>query len=269
MAPVDQLRGVKSARRVADILELVASAPAGMQLADISRALGIPRSSTHALLIDMTHSRLLETRPESSPPVYRIGLLTFEVGSAFLRHLNLAEEARVVVDRLAAATSENAHLAILDGTDVIYVAKAESTNAMRVASFVGMRVPAHATSVGKVLLAELDPAELLSRYRTQPIKPLTPKTKTRMADIVAELRRVPRDGYALNDEESTVGLQCVAAPVRDASARVVAALSVCVPTVRMAGHDLTDFIGVVREHAEDLSRRLGASPVEVARPRSR
>lgn len=259
-------RQVKSARRTAQILELVASTPSGMSLADVARALGLPRSSAHALLSDMTESRLLEAKPSSASPRYRIGLLTFQSGSAFLRQRNLADEARTIVERLAARTDENAHLAILDGRDIIYIAKGETTNAMRVASYVGLRIPAHATAVGKVLLAQLDASAVLDLYAGRTLEAMTPRTTTRLHELLGELRSVATDGFAFDDEESTSGLQCLAVPVHDASGQCVAALSVSVPTMRMVGLDRSALLGVVQGHADELSARLGAVPARL-RPR--
>jgi IclR family KDG regulon transcriptional repressor len=257
-------RPVKSATRVARILELVASATEGVQLADVARGLGIPRSSAHALLVDLTHSRLLDVQPGSNPPRYQVGLLAFEVGSAFLRQRNLADEARLIVDRLAAETDENAHLAIRDGRDIMYIAKAESTNAMRVASYVGLRIPAHATAVGKVLLSQLETTQVLELFRSTPPRALTNRTKTRLDEIIAELQTVRENGYAFDDEESTVGLQCVGVPVFDASGACVAGLSVSIPTIRMAERDQSALVSLVRDHADALSHRLGAAHIRRA-----
>lgn len=252
-------RRVKSAQRVAQILEIVASAPDGLQLADVARALGIPRSSAHALLLDMTRSRLLEVKPDSEPPRYQVGLLAFEVGSAFLRQRSLSDEARTIVERLAVACDENAHLAILDGTDVIYVAKAESTSAMRVASHVGLRVPAHATAVGKVLLAAKGPSEVIDLYRAEPPRALTARTVTKLDELLTELRAVAAQGWAFDDEESTPGLQCLAVPVQDATGACVAGLSVSIPTMRMIQIDRDALLATISEHGEALSMRLGGN----------
>lgn len=258
--PTLSRRRVKSAYRVARILELVASVSESLQLADIATVLGVPRSSAHALLNDMTESRLLEVVAGSDPPRYRVGLLAFEVGSAFLRQRNLADEARAIVDRLAATCDENAHLGILDGRDVIYAAKAESSNAIRVASYVGLRIPAHATAVGKVLLAAFDPTEVIALYRSRPPETLTAKTKTRLDDILAELRTVAAEGWAFDDEESTPLLNCLAVPVHDVSGQCVAGLSVSIPTMRMADWDRGELLAIVRQHADMLSMRLGTMP---------
>ena len=261
-SPTADRRRVKSAERVADILQLVARTANGLQLADVARALGIPRSSAHALLMDMTQSRLLEAKPGSEQTRYQIGLLAFEVGSAFLRQRNLSDEARIVVDRLAATCDENSHLAILDGREVMYVAKAESSNAVRVASYVGLRIPAHATAVGKVLLAHRRTEDVVALYRSRPPEALTARTMTKLDEILIELRKVDSAGYAFDDEESTPGLQCLAVPIFDSHGTCVAALSLSAPTIRMSHLNRAALLEVIHEHGDALSRRLGGMRVQ-------
>lgn len=250
---------MKSAQRVAEILKLVGSGSAGLTLADVARALGLPRSSAHALLVDMSRSGLLEVRPGSEPPRYEVGLLVFEVGSAFLRQRNLADEAQLVVDRLAETCDENAHLAVLDGRDVIYLAKAESTNAIRVASYVGRRLPANATALGKVLLAHLDTEDVIALYRSRPPEALTDRTISKLDELLVELRRVRADGFAFDDEECEPKIQCLAVPVFDSRGMCVAALSISIPMIRMTQLDRTVLYETVQEHADALSLRLGGA----------
>lgn len=247
---------VKSAKRVADILALLSENPHGMSLTEIATALSVPRSSTHGLLRQMCQSRLLEQVGDTQPS-YRIGILAFEVGSAFLLQRDLTEEARRVSFDVSARLNETVHIAILDGTDIVYVAKAESDQAMRVVSAVGRRLPAHATAVGRVLLSDLGDTELLQRYTEEELPALTPKTIPTRAALVSELRIVREQGFAFDDEESTPGLQCLAVPVRDARGTHVAGLSVSIPTVRMLNHDRAALLAILRSASDEMSLRLG------------
>lgn len=248
---------VKSAARVADVLRLLASETSGMSLADIIGALDLPRSSTYALLTDMVASRLLEESSSAGVRTYRIGIGAFEVGMAFLRQRSLAGEADSVVRRLASRFDETAHLAVLDNTDVVYVAKAESSHAMRVASSVGARFPAHATGVGKVLLAQLDLAEFARLYPHEDLPALTPTTVLSREQLLSELAEIRQNGFAFDDEESTSGLQCLAVPVLGPGGAGVAALSLSVPTIRMAKMNRELVLAELIQSGQDISRQLG------------
>ena len=253
----DTSRRVKSASRVAEILRTLASTNGGMTLADVARELKLPRSSTYALLTDLVTSRLVEEDASSPVRMYRIGVVAFEVGMAFLRQRSLTQEAAAVVEGVAAHFDETAHLAILDGPEVVYVAKAESSHAMRVASAVGARFPAHGTGVGKVLLAFLDPERLGTLYPDAQLPAMTPHTVKSKQQLLAELAKIRDAGYAFDDEESTLGLQCLAVPVCGQAGDCVAALSVSVPTVRMARIDKKDLLDVLLRSSQQLSKQLG------------
>lgn len=250
---------VKSAHRVALVLKLLASSDDPIALARIARTLGIPRSSTHALLRELVTTGLVEVTGESMPS-YRVGLATFEIGNAFLRQRRLADEARSVVASLSARIDETVHLAILDWTDIVYIAKEDSSQAMRVASSIGGRLPAHATAVGRVLLADLSSEELAHRYPSPSLPSLTPKTTSDRNALLFKVQGTRESGFAFDDEESTPGLQCLAAPVYDYRGTCVAALSVSIPTVRMQTWDQRALLTIVREHAARLSSTLGARP---------
>lgn len=248
---------VKSARRVALILRLLAACPQGLSLAEVVRRLQIPRSSTTALLRDLVQTQLVETAHGPRGPVFRIGILAFEVGSAYLSQRDLNDEAREVVHQISASLIETAHLAVLDGSDVVYVAKAESNRTMRVGSAVGRRLPAHATAVGKALLAYLDPAEFLIRYPNDGLRIMTARTIPDRSLLQAELNRVRERGFAFDDEESTPDIQCLAVPVFGSDGRVVAALSLSIPTVRMARLDQSKLLAGLCDARDEMSRRLG------------
>lgn len=254
---------VKSARRVGEILSFLAASESPRSLSAASTELGIPRSSTHALLKELVASRLVERVDAIGPPTYRIGIRSFEIGSAFLRQRNLGEEGREVVARLSRVIDDTAHLATLDGPDIMYIAKAESSQSMRVVSAIGSRLPAQATATGRVQLAYLTPEEL-EVLLPDPLPALTAKTTTSRNDLMLSLEHVREQEWAFDDEESTPGLQCLAAPVFDHTERCVAGLSVSLPTFRMQAWDLDGLLGIVKEHSEILSSELGSRRVTSA-----
>lgn len=249
---------VKSADRSLDVLELLADCRDGLTLSEVCEALGWPKSSTLALLRTLRRRDYLAdgTRPRS----YRLGSRVGWLGTAYLAGIDLVRDGQDVVHIVSRRCDETVHLATLDGVDVLYVAKEEGTGQVRMVSAVGRRIPAHGTGVGKMLLSGLTTEELARRFPTgAALAALTPTTITDAAAFLAELAATRSRGYAVDDGESTVGLRCLAAPVFDASGRMVAAMSVSVPSPRFSPERSAWLLDVIRDGAAMLSRRLGAT----------
>jgi IclR family pca regulon transcriptional regulator len=149
-----------------------------------------------------------------------------ELGYAYLSSLSLPELAEPHLERLAAEVRESSSVSVLDGDDIVYVARVPTSRIMRVAINVGTRFPAHATSMGRVQLAALTDAELDAYLDRVELRPLTANTLTDPAKLRAELARIRAQGWALVDQELEEGLRSVAAPIRDRTGRVVAAVNV-------------------------------------------
>jgi IclR family pca regulon transcriptional regulator len=149
-----------------------------------------------------------------------------ELGYAYLSSLSLPELAEPHLERLAAEVRESSSVSVLDGDDIIYVARVPTSRIMRVAINVGTRFPAHATSMGRVQLAALEDADLDAYLDRVELRPLTANTLTDPAQLRAELGRIRAQGWALVDQELEEGLRSVAAPIRDRTGRVVAAVNV-------------------------------------------
>ncbi len=251
-----QPEGVKSALRVLDIFELLAHQPDGLSLSAISSELAIPKSSAHGLINTLlARGYLREGRQERT---YRLGARLFELGSGYMAGTDLLTDGQEVVREMARACDETVHLAILDGNEVLYVAKEEGTNTIRMVSAVGKRFPAHGTGVGKMMLSALPDEELDRLYPSgRPMEPITPDTITDPATLRHELAEIRMRGYATDFEESTPGLSCIAAPVFDSNNQVVAAISVSVPTVRFTAERQAELRTLVQQGAGQLSRILG------------
>lgn len=248
--------GVKSAVRVLEIFELLASHPHGMSLSQICAALGLPKSSGHALLITLGERGYL--RAGRHERTYRLGPALFEIGSAYIASNDLVGDGQAILEETARTCDETVHLAVLDGNDVLYVAKEEGTRTIRMVSSVGQRFPAHGTGVGKMLLSALDDAALAERFPDDTaLKALTPYTITDPQLFRAELEAIRARGYAFDYEESTLGLCCVAAAVYDASSSMVGAMSISVPSVRFESARHDELLALVRSQTERLSTILG------------
>lgn len=256
MNQTGQTEGVKSASRVLDIFELLAQHHDGCSLSKIATRLTIPKSSAHGLIATlMSRGYLREGRHDRT---YRLGPRLFELGSEYVAGTDLITDGQEVVREVARSCDETVHLAILDGVEVVYVAKEEGTNTIRMVSAVGKRFPAYGTSVGKMLLAALPAAELDRLYPPQqPLLPITPRTIVDPVAFRRELAETRQRSYATDFEESTPGLCCIAAPIYGSDEAVVAAISVSVPTVRFTAERQTQLRLLVQQGADRLSRTLG------------
>jgi len=254
-------RNVPALNRGLDILELFLDG-AELSAPDVAQRLGLPRTSVHELLATLAERAYLA--PVDAFPVrYRLGTRVVQLGAAFSNQLDVIQEATVVARQVAAATDETANVGILDGVQVVYVVKVESSRPVRMVSAVGRRLPAHCTSLGKVLLAALSERVLADRIPADgTLSAMTPYSITSAKLLHEQLLTVRRDGLAVEERESDQDVCCVAAPVRDHTGDVVAALSVSAPIMRRTPQLWQDWAGQARLGAAQLSARLGHRPSE-------
>ena len=228
-----------------------------MGISALALRLGLAKSTVHRLATTLVEYDILEQNRETGK--YRLGLALFELGTLVRRKMDVMNEAQGQIHALADLTGETVQLAILDHLSVLYIRIRESRQAVRMSSGLGSRAPAHATSVGKVLLA-FRSAETVGQVIENGLPRYTPNTITEPAALTAELASIRARGHAIDDEEIEVGLRCVAAPIRDHSGRVIAAISVAAPVQRMTRKIVQHTIPHVVASADAISRRLGYMP---------
>ena len=259
---------LSSVQNAARLLKELGSGDGGLGVSELSRRLGLGKSTVHRLLATLTAERILEHEPATG--TYRLGLVVYELGARVSMHRVLHDAATTIIEELRNATRETVQVAVLDGREVVYVERLESPHTLRLFGRIGHRMPAHSTSTGKVLLAFL-PKErlevLLSRW---PLERLTPQTITGQAQLRAELAQVRARGWAENLGESEVGVSSVAAPIRNARGEVIAAVSAAGPTMRVSGDSLRGFfLASVVNAGDAISARLGYRPDRRVREGSR
>ncbi len=197
-----------------------------LSLAELGRRTGLAKATLHRVAADLVAARLLD-RVERG---YRLGGQLFELGMRASLERRTLEVAIPFMQDLYQRTQEVVHLGILDGTEVMYVEKIGGHRQASAPSRIGGRMPLYCTGIGKALLA-FGGSDLLGAVVDAGLERSTPRTIVAPGLLRAELRRVVRDGVAYEHEESTVGIACVAAPVRDGDA-VIAAISVTGPVTR-------------------------------------
>ncbi|MGW4275868.1 IclR family transcriptional regulator [Streptomyces seoulensis] len=250
-------RLVPAVTRALDILELFLDGDGTLSAPDIVRRLGLPRTTVHELVTTLAARKYI-VQVTGQPGRYRLGVRPYQLGSRYAEDLDLAAEGRQVARAVAETCDETVHVAILEDADVIYIAKVDSTHAVRMVSAAGRRLPAHCTSVGKMLLASLPEHELAARVPDGAELPaMTPDSITDPAALRAALTEIRRRGVAVERRESNPDVSCVAAPVRDRTGAVVAALSVSVPMIRWSEERRAELERLAVEGAADLSERLG------------
>lgn len=245
---------VKSATRVLDLLEVLAVAPEALTLSALARRLAIPKSSALALLATLT-KRGYVTREGGH--LYRLTASAAARGWVGGPYAGLLAAAAPVMRALVEETKETAFLATLtpDG-HVQYLDKVVSPQVVRYDRETTCLGPAHATSLGKVMLAFLPEQEVIEKLRRLGLPRLTDRTVTSLPALLDELRRIRTAGVTVNVDERAVGASGVAAPIRSGSGHVVAALNISAPTVRF--HRVRPkLIRAVVQGASDISRQLG------------
>ncbi|SCK40291.1 IclR family transcriptional regulator [Streptomyces sp. WMMB 322] len=250
-------RLVPAVTRALDVLELFLDCEGTLSAPEITRRLQLPRTTVHELVTTLTARSYLE-QPPDQPGRYRLGVRGYQLGSRYAEQLDLAAEGQRVARSVADTCDETVHVAILEGRDVIYIAKVDSTHAVRMVSAAGRRLPAHCTSVGKMLLASLSEEELEATLAEGgPLVAMTPDSITSPRELRKALADVRERGVAVEQQESNPDVSCVAAPVRDSGGKVVAALSISVPNVRWSDERRGELEGLAVKGAAELSGRLG------------
>ncbi|UFQ19155.1 MULTISPECIES: IclR family transcriptional regulator [Streptomyces] len=249
-------RLVPAVTRSLDILELFLEGDGTLSAPEVTRKLQLPRTTVHELLTTLAARSYLTQIPDQ-PGRYRLGVRTYQLGSRYAEQLDLAAEGQQVAREVAETCDETVHVAILEDTDVIYIAKVDSTHAVRMVSAAGRRLPAHCTSVGKMLLASLPQPELEARLQGREFTAMTPASITDPDELAAALAEIRERGIAVEHRESNPDVSCVAAPVRDSAGRVVAALSISVPMIRWSEERERELADLAAKGAGDLSVRLG------------
>lgn len=243
------VRDVKSAGRAVDVLELLAASPYRLTLSELQRALGVPKSSLHGLLQTLVARGWLQTNARGTS--YGIGLRALRVGAAYLDRDATVRAAGPLLARVLRQVDETVHLARLDGPDIVYLSSRESSHHLRSTSRIGQRLPAHATALGKALLADRTPAEV-DRLLPETLRALTADTIVDPAALRTELAAIRVRGWSMERGQAVVGLCCIAVAV-PSSTPAVDAISCSVPQARFSDDHVRQIVESLVRAAEELA----------------
>lgn len=236
------------------ILESFGAERAQQSLADISRRLGIPKASALRHLAALESAGYVVRHPGN---IYALGARVLEPARAYLKHNELISSARPILDALAVKTGETAHLGVLQGPHVIYVAIAESPQRVRAYVQQGDRIPAHAVASGKAILA-FSSGDAVAQVLSAGLERLSAHTITSAEAFQADLERTRARGFGLNLGEWIEEVSAAAAPIFSHSGDVVGAIGVAGPKTRLTSEKMDEIGTIVLRHADRLSARLGA-----------
>jgi IclR family acetate operon transcriptional repressor len=247
---------VQALDRALRVLKVLAEGE-GMSLTELAEAAGQAPATVYRVLSTFAAHGIVEVQPATQ--LWFVGQEAFRIGSAFLGRSSLVEQARAVMHELMAATGETANLAIADGGQVVFISQVETQEPIRAFFRPGTRGPIHASGIGKALLAYY-PTEAVDRIvREQGLAAFTPRTITDRDRLLREMAETRARGWAVDDEERTEGMRCIAAPIFNEFREAIAGVSISGPSARMARAGGDGFGPQVRAAADQITRAIGGT----------
>lgn len=222
--------------------------------AELSRRLDLPRASVFRMLQTLEQCGFVERTDDGVG--YKLGLAVLRLGFEYLASMELTEYGRPVIEELRDRCGYSAHIVVRDGREVVFIAKAAGRSALFQSIQVGARLPAHATVLGRLLLANLDKAALSALYRQTTLRAYTSKTPTTITQLLALIEQDKLKGYGVSMGGFETGISTIAAPVFNDRGEVTAAVSISVPQQRIQDDALAPLVEQVKEAAAHLTHRI-------------
>ena len=246
---------VQSLTRGLSILEALANGGTGLTLTDVAQRVQLPTSTTHRLL--STLARMDYVYQAGDLGLWYVGLQAFTVGTTFLANRDFVAQSHASLHRLMEQAGETANLAILDGTEAVFIAQVQCHEMMRTLVKLGSRVPLHASGVGKALFAALSDEQIDAILKVRGLPRITENTIVVPETMWAALRVIRQRGYSFDDEEHARSTRCVGAAIYDEHAEPLGAISIAGPSTRLADERVRQLGPIVAHIAEELTRHLG------------
>jgi IclR family acetate operon transcriptional repressor len=246
---------IKSLDRAMAVFEHLSTTP-GATLSELAADTDQSPATTYRILVTLEARGLVEFDP--APQLWHIGPHAFLIGARFLRRTSLVERARPVLRQLMERTGETANLGIAREGHVLFVSQVETHASIRAFFPPGTLSPMHASGIGKALLAQMSVDGRARALEAGGLERFTTRTLVDPDAIEADMALTRQRGYAIDDEEKTEGMRCIAAPVLDLHGEVVAGISVSGPSSRVSDAEIPKLAAAVREAAAALSSALGA-----------
>lgn len=252
---------IQNVTRALQVLFTFSSNQHEWSLDQLASELEVNKTSLLRILRTLESERFLLRRDQ----LYRLGPKVLDLANVYLSTLSIHRVAQTHMEALARACQQTISLAILEQTEVVYIAIEQTQREVGIQSEIGGRHPAHATALGKVMLADLSDEKVLELYAGVTLQRLTHRTIVDLDQLLTRLQEVRAEGFAVDDEERGIGIRCVAAPIHDRSGAVIAGLSLAGPIFHMTDDILPSYRNALLSATREISRELGYSePQEMA-----
>jgi IclR family transcriptional regulator, acetate operon repressor len=255
--PKPEQTTVQALDRALTILKTLAGAE-GLSLTELAEASGQSTATVYRVLCTYQSHGYVELDPRRQ--LWFVGSEAFRIGSTFLGRTNLVERGRPILRELMVATGETANLAIPDGADVVFVSQVETHEPIRAFFRPGTRSAFHASGIGKAVMAHYPPQRISAILKDRGLRSFTPSTLTDPSAFMEELAAVRRRGWAMDDEEHTLGMRCMAAAIFNDLGEPVGGLSVSGPASRVTRERAVAFAAVVVDAARRVTTAIGGRP---------
>lgn len=247
---------IQAVSHALDLLEQFHDDVDELGVTELSKRLKLHKNNVFRLLATLESRGYIEQNKATEN--YRLGLKALELGQTFIKQMGLLRQAKPILERMVEQSNETSYVAIYKDNHIVYLDVVETNLTVRVVSRVGSRLPAYCTASGKVHMAHMSEEELDELLGAMKFVQHTPTTIPDAAAMRKALEQVRADGYAIDDEELDPGVRCIAAPIRDYTRRIVGAISISGPNMRISDERLkAELVPLVLQSASDLSTRLG------------
>jgi len=247
---------IQAVSHALDLLEQFHDDVDELGVTELSKRLKLHKNNVFRLLATLESRGYIEQNKATEN--YRLGLKALELGQTFIRQMGLLRQAKPILEQVVENCNETAYVAIYKDQHTVYLDVIETSLTVRVVSRVGSRLPTYCTASGKVHMAFMSDEELDDLLASSKLVRHTPTTLTSPEALKTELARVREQGYAFDNEELDQGVRCIAAPIRDYTRRIVGAISISGPSMRIESDRVeNELIPLVLKASSDLSPRLG------------
>ncbi len=247
---------IQAVSHALDLLEQFHGDVDELGVTELSKRLKLHKNNVFRLLATLESRGYIEQNKATEN--YRLGLKALELGQTFIKQMGLLRQAKPILEQIVESCNETAYVSIYKEQHTVYLDVVETNLTVRVVSRVGSRLPAYCTASGKVHMAFMTDEELDSVLAETKLVQHTPTTVTSPEALKAGLAKVRELGYAFDDEELDAGVRCIAAPIRDYTRRIVGAISISGPSMRLSNDRVDEeLVPLVLSAAADLSTRLG------------
>jgi IclR family acetate operon transcriptional repressor len=232
----------------------------GSALTELADQTGLAPSTIHRLLTSLQNHGMVAHDPETGD--WTIGVEAFAIGNAFLRFRKLGTISRRFLKRLMEECGETANIGIEDDGDVVFISQVESHAPMRAFYRPGRRGPIHASGIGKAILSTWSDAEIGRTVGGKQLAHFTDHTLDTLPALLKNIQEIRSRGWSIDDEEHTLGMRCIAAPIFNEHGEAIAGMSISGPAVRLSKEKLIVLGPVIRDAADELTRAMGGKRPE-------